>query len=155
MAIAYINIGSNRGDRRALIERAVVMIESALGATACRAPLYQSPPWGYESANPFLNLGITVASMQEPVQLLGTLRAIERDISAASHRAADGSYIDREIDIDLISLDDITVDTPTLTLPHPRMHLRPFVLVPMAVLLPAWRHPATGLTPCAMLRTLL
>ena len=154
MPLAYINIGSNQGDRMANIDRAVAQIESALGATACRAPLYQSPAWGYDSALPYLNLGITVDTTMEAPKLMAVLLDIQQSINPASHRTADGTYADREIDIDLISLGDLTVDTPDLTLPHPRMHLRTFVLVPMATLLPTWRHPATSLTPAEMLHRL-
>lgn len=56
-----------------------------------------------------------------------------------------GGYIDRAIDIDIIAIDDVVMDTPELTLPHPRMHLREFVLVPMAELAPDWCHPRFGL----------
>ncbi|MDE6305488.1 MAG: 2-amino-4-hydroxy-6-hydroxymethyldihydropteridine diphosphokinase [Muribaculaceae bacterium] len=155
MTIAYINIGSNKGDRRTLTDRAVAMIEQTLGATACRAPLYQSPAWGYESDMPYLNLGITIPTSLSPETLLATLHRIEQTISTASHRDTDGSYIDREIDIDLICLGDTVARTPELTLPHPRMHLRQFVLVPMAALIPGWRHPVTGLTPADMIRDLV
>jgi len=155
MPSAYINIGSNQGDRRANIGRAVALIESALGTTACRAPLYQSPAWGYDSTFPYLNLGITVDTSMPAQKLMEVLLHIQQSINPAPHRNADGTYADREIDIDLIAFGDLTTDTPTLTLPHPRMHLREFVLVPMATLLPTWRHPATGLTPAAMLSALI
>ena len=71
----------------------------------------------------------------------GTILKIEKSISAASHRDENGNYIDRQIDIDLIAVDDIVVDSPTLQLPHPRMHLRDFVLTPMMHLNPHWVHP--------------
>ena len=79
---------------------------------------------------------------------------MERSISPAAHRHPDGSYADRMIDIDLIAAGSAVVDSPRLTLPHPRMHLRPFVLRPMDQLEPGWLHPLLGLTPAAMLRLL-
>jgi 2-amino-4-hydroxy-6-hydroxymethyldihydropteridine diphosphokinase len=148
---AYINIGTNKGDRLGFISEAVALIESALGVAACRAPIYQSPAWGYASARPYLNMGITISSTLAPIELLRTLRHIEHTISPTPHRDTNGAYIDRELDIDLICIDDIHIDTPELTLPHPRMHQRPFVLIPMACLLPTWQHPVTGLTPSQML----
>jgi 2-amino-4-hydroxy-6-hydroxymethyldihydropteridine diphosphokinase len=154
MPTAYINIGSNMGDRARLIEQAVTRIEAAIGVSACRAPLYQSPAWGYKSSLPYLNLGITISTDLQPEELLYTLKSVERAISAAPHRDNNGEYIDREIDIDLISLGEISYQSSVLTLPHPRMHLRLFVLVPMACLLPDWHHPHTGHTPADMLRLL-
>lgn len=153
MAIAHINIGSNLGDRRALIDTAVARIESALGRPVRRAAMIESEPWGYCSPHSFLNLGIAVdAGDMDPHALLGLLREIEAEIAPASHREADGTYADRAIDIDLIALGQLTVDTPELTLPHPRMHLREFVLRPVAELEPTWRHPLLGLTAATLLR---
>lgn len=68
----------------------------------------------------------------EPLDVLHALLEIERSISRASHRKADGSYADRLIDIDLIAIDHLRVESPELTLPHPRAHLRPFVTIPLA-----------------------
>lgn len=141
MPTAYINIGSNMGDRAALIDRAVAHIEHLCGTSARRAPIIESEPWGYESPNPFLNLGIAIDTDIAPLQLLHRLQAIELLISPASHRDSDGNYIDRLIDIDLIAIDEIVVTLPELTLPHPRMHLRRFVLAPMCTLAPNWQHP--------------
>lgn len=141
MPTAYINIGSNMGDRTALIESAVAHIEHLCGASARRAPIVESEPWGYESPNPYLNLGIAIDTDIDPLRLLRSLRQIERSISSKPHRNAKGEYIDRPIDIDLIAIDELTYDHPELTLPHPRMHLRRFVMEPMAFLAPNWHHP--------------
>ncbi len=70
------------------------------------------------------------------------------------HRNPDGSYRDREIDIDMIALDGCVVDSPDIIVPHPRMDIREFVLVPMAGLAPGWMHPVSGLTPVQMLEKL-
>ena len=141
MSIAYINIGSNMGNRKALIEQAVAHIEFLCNATSNRAPLIESEPWGFESQHPFLNLGIAIETDIAPEELITQLLNIEKSICSASHRDENGNYIDRQIDIDLIAVDDIVVDSPTLQLPHPRMHLRDFVLTPMAHLNPSWVHP--------------
>lgn len=154
MATAYINIGSNLGDRAALIERAVAALEAALGVVARRAPVVESPPWGFDSPNRFLNLGIAVETSLPPLELLDLVRAVERDIDASPHRTPDGLYADRTIDIDLIAVDDVVMESERLTLPHPRMHQRRFVLEPMARLAPVWRHPLSGLTAAEMLALL-
>lgn len=153
MSHIHINIGSNKGDRAALIERAVSLIAYRLdpdGECEIRlAPMVESKPWGYESPNTYLNLGIMIVTPKpcdNPEALLDTLLEIEHDISADSHRTADGNYADRFIDIDLIAVDDLVVDTSRLKLPHPRMSQRHFVLAPMAYLDPEWTDPQNGLT---------
>lgn len=129
------------GNRKALIEQAVTHIELLCGAKALCAPLIESDPWGFESQHPFLNLGIAIDTNIVPEELITQLLNIEKSICSASHRDENGNYIDRMIDIDLIAVDDIVIDTPTLQLPHPRMHLRDFVLMPMVHLNPSWIHP--------------
>lgn len=133
---AYLSLGSNIGDRRAHIERAVALISEAYPDCAIRcSDLMESEPWGYESPHAFLNACVALDGFcGDPETLLDTLQAIERRISPAPHRLPDGSYADREIDIDIISIDGIAVSTPRLTLPHPRAHLRAFVQQPLAQL---------------------
>lgn len=143
---AYINIGSNLGDRMAHLERAVADVERAFGVIADRSQVVESDAWGFESDNSFLNVGIAFDTYIHPEQLLNQLLQIQNGIDASSHRGEDGGYADRAIDIDLIAVDEMVVESDKLTLPHPRMHLRRFVLVPMAELAPAWRHPTLGLT---------
>ena len=155
MATAHINIGSNLGDRHALIERAVAAIEQELDADARRSNFVESPPWGYDSPNMFLNLGISIpAGSLSPLELLHRLRTIQDSINPASHRDIHGSYADRAIDIDLIAVDSVVLKTEELTLPHPRMHLREFVLVPLSETAPEWIHPSFGLTPAGLLQKL-
>lgn len=145
MTTAYINLGSNIGDRRPTIGRAVALIEHAFGATARRSDWFESEPWGFDSPNQFVNLGVAIETgNMTPHEILRTLRAIERQIDPSPHRDATGAYIDRAIDIDLIAVDDIVTDTPELILPHPRMAMRDFVIIPMLQLAPDWTHPLLG-----------
>lgn len=160
MPTAYINIGSNQGDRRANIARAVALIADTLGVSPGVSDPVESEPWGYDSDSAYLNVGLMFDTTLTPCDLLDRLLTIETSISPASHRTANGAYADRLIDIDLIALGDIVLDdAPTpcgnrLTLPHPRMHLRPFVLIPMLQLAPAWTHPRLGLDSAMMLNAL-
>lgn len=154
MSVVYLNIGSNKGDRQAHIERAVALIEQLCGSVARRAPLYESEPWGYDSVLPFLNLGIAIECSMEPLDLLHSLQSIEQEVSPTPHRDMAGNYIDREIDIDIIAIDEMVIDSAELTLPHCNMHLREFVLVPLQFLAPEWRHPILGLTASQMLSQL-
>ena len=160
MPTAYINIGSNQGDRRANIARAVALIADTLNVKPQLSSAIESEPWGYNSDSPYLNIGLVFDTRLSPEALLDALISIERYISPASHRMPDGIFADRLIDIDLIAYGDTAIDmtlTPagnSLTLPHPRMHLREFVLLPMLRLAPEWTHPVTGLTPADMLHQL-
>ena len=156
MPVIHLNIGSNLGHRRALIELAVAGLRPALGGEMRVSAPVESPPWGFDSPHPFLNVGVAVSvpGPVDPGGVLDVCRSVERSISSASHRTPDGGYADRLIDIDIIAIDDIVMDTPELTLPHPRMHLRGFVLAPMAELAPEWRHPVSGLTAREMIESL-
>lgn len=158
----HINIGSNSGCRHALIERAAAAVASAAGGPVSRSAVIETEPWGFDSPNAFLNLGLMVERELPPatdmrafaLTLLRRLRAIERGIDPSPHRDASGGYIDRAIDIDLIAVGDLMMETPELTLPHPRMHEREFVLRPLAELDPLWRHPLLGLTGSELLSKL-
>ena len=136
MSKIHLNIGSNLGDRRALIGRAVALLSRGVPGPArlYLSSYIESDPWGYTSPNPFLNLGVLILtpSRVDPFELLDITQAVERAIgSGAPHRNPDGTYCDRPIDIDIIQIDNITLNTPRLTLPHPRAALRPFVLQPL------------------------
>lgn len=157
MAKAYINIGSNQGDRHALIEQAVALIQSSFHTNAARSSFIESEPWGFESSHPFLNLGILVdvdLTVRSPEEVLHTLLYIEQSISPGSHRDKNGNYIDRKIDIDLIAIDDIIFNSPVLTLPHPLMHRRSFVLNPLLELWDSWIHPVLGQSVQEMLKNI-
>ncbi|MBD5285291.1 MAG: 2-amino-4-hydroxy-6-hydroxymethyldihydropteridine diphosphokinase [Bacteroides sp.] len=128
----YVNIGSNQGDRKAHIERAVALIaELAVGGEVLRSSFVESRPWGFSSDNDFVNLGIVFSTALAPEELLDALQLMERRISEGAHRDADGNYIDRDIDIDIIAIDGEEVDTPRLQVPHPRMLAREFVMEPL------------------------
>ncbi len=135
----YLSLGSNSGDRRAHIGRAVAALALRLPTVTMRTSgFYCSAPWGFESEYDFLNIAVAVTSERdaawsdaEAETLLDTLQGIERDISAMPHRNADGSYRDRDIDIDIIAIDNQHISTPRLTVPHPLAQQRPFVTVPL------------------------
>jgi len=157
MSTAHINIGSNLGDSRSIIERAVAEI-ALLPDTERplrRSDYITSDPWGFTSAHRFLNIGVEIHTGIRPEELLRRLLSIQDSISPAPHRTADGSgYADRMIDIDLIYYGNTICSTPTLTLPHPRLHLREFVLRPILQLSPGWVHPILHQTPAEMLAEL-
>lgn len=130
----YLNLGSNLGDRRANINRAVMMIERRFACRAKRSSFFESAPWGFDSPNRFVNLGIAFEAEIEPLALLDALQEIERAISTVSHRDSNGGYADRLIDIDIIEIDDMVFNHPRLIIPHPLAAQRDFVSVPLAEL---------------------
>lgn len=154
MPTAYLNIGSNKGNRLARIEQAVTLIEHLCNNTARRSTIIESEPWGYDSQASYFNMGIAIDIDMEPLDLLDSLQHIERTISATPHRDSNGNYIDREIDIDIIAIDNLIIHTPRLIIPHPRMHLREFVLRPMHQLAPTWKHPQLNATAWQLLQEL-
>ncbi len=160
----YLNLGSNSGDRHAMIGRATSALADLYGrynGNIRIAEPFTSMPQGFASKNPFVNVGALVTidkthpwTDKELHALLEAVHDVERSLSGMPHRNADGSYHDREIDIDIIAIDNLTVDFPDLKIPHPSMDHRDFVLVPMSQLMPGWHHPLTGLTPAQMLENL-
>lgn len=137
MRRVYVNIGSNLGDRMAYISRAVTLISQLAesGSMLVSEP-FESEPWGFESANSFINVGVSFLSASTPVELLKELLHIQATISPLSHRTEAGGYADRLIDIDLIAIEGVRMDTQELTLPHPRAQLRDFVMKPLIETLP-------------------
>ncbi len=108
-----------------------------------RSPWHESQPWGYNSTETFVNLGLALkfrpGSEPDPMAMLRSLQEIERRIAPGqTHRDASGGYTDRYIDIDIIAIDDLAIDSPELTVPHPRAAARDFVMEPMHFLRPGW-----------------
>ena len=142
----FLNIGSNTGNRSINLSRAVAALEKEFGYFELSHTI-ETEPWGFESPNRFLNVGMMIISDMPPLQLLKKLQSIEKSFSQAPHRNPDGSYADRMVDIDIIAIDDLVIDTPELSVPHPRMAERLFVLEPFQELAPFWTHPILGKTP--------
>ena len=149
----YLNIGSNMGDRRDNLYRAVVALTAGTNGSVT-SHVVESEPWGFDSDNRFLNIGLWLASDMQPQEMLDHIHDIERRLGSASHRDASGSYIDRLVDIDIMAIDNQVIDTPTLQVPHPHMSERDFFLRPMMELAPNWQHPITGLTASQMLEAI-
>lgn len=153
MATVFANLGANIGPRRLNLSKAATLIGREFGEFELSHAV-ESEPWGFDSANSFLNIGIAFSSDRRPDEILAVLQDIERKISPSSHRDADGRYADREIDIDIVAIDDLVIDTETLKVPHPHLNERRFFLEPLNELAPNWRHPISGLSPLDMLYNL-
>ena len=141
------------GDRRDNLYRAVVALVAGMDNCAVSS-IVESEPWGFESENRFMNLGMRLSSDLEPQAMLDRIHEIEHYLGSASHRDEHGGYIDRLVDIDIVAIDDMVINTATLQVPHPHLPERDFFLKPMIQLAPDWRHPVTGLTASQMLEKL-
>ena len=140
MATAYLSLGSNLGDRLRLIQEAVAALTVEAGPVTALSSLYETEPWGVSSPHRFLNVALALETTLSPETLLAVTQRIERDLGR-THKSVDGRYADRTIDIDLLFVGDAVLDTPALTLPHPRLHLRRFVLEPLCEIAPDLCHP--------------
>jgi 2-amino-4-hydroxy-6-hydroxymethyldihydropteridine diphosphokinase len=152
----HLNIGSNKGNRTAMIDRAVVLIGLAFAGKALhRSDPIETEPWGFNSSNMFLNIGLTIDDTTSDAEaLLDKVKAIEKQISNEPHRDNSGAYIDRPIDIDIIAIDNMVYHSDRLDVPHRHLSSRLFVLKPMAQLCPDWTHPISEKTPQQMLNDL-
>ena len=146
--IAFLSLGSNQGDRRLLLQQATDRIRASIGSVVCSSRWYETEPWGSfdtGEVNPFLNIAVGVSTGLTPRALLAAVNAIEHDLGRRRNPAVQSDnnrvYSSRPIDIDIILYGSAVVDTPELTIPHPRMHLRRFVLQPLCDIAPETVHP--------------
>ena len=141
MKLFIIGLGSNIGEREQILMQAIALIGERIGEMVACSSMYETRADGFESDNLFMNAVIIVRSALEPHEVLSRTHQIELDLGCSTHRNADGSYCDRSLDIDLIACDDLMCHDETLILPHPRMHMRRFVLEPLCEIAPRWMHP--------------
>lgn len=139
--IYYINIGSNLGNKEQNIATALQLLQQRVGAIVKKSPTYQSKSWGYVSHHEFANIAVSVETDAAPLAVLGILKKIEADMLSACHRDDKGDYADRIIDLDIMAIDDMVIDLPTLQVPHKHLAFRDFFLVPFEHICPTWQHP--------------
>lgn len=132
---------------------ALNLIEERIGRVVGRSAFYETKPWGFVSEHPFLNAVAKIETTMKPLEVLAVTQQIERELGRI-RKSIDGQYADRTMDIDLLFYDDMCLNLPELVLPHPQMHLRDFVLRPMADLAPDFYHPLLKQTMAELLRDL-
>ena len=137
----YISLGTNLGDRLANLQAALAALPPIVLMQAA-SPIYETEPWGYSDQPAFLNQVISAETQLEPLDLLPHLKRLETELG----RTPTFRYGPRLIDMDILFYDDILLATPGLEIPHPRLHERAFVLVPLVDLAPDFRHPRLGKT---------
>jgi len=135
--IVYLALGSNLGNRLANLKQAVAAFSPQMEVKA-KSHVYETPPWGYEDQPRFLNQVIKVTTYLEPEPLLKHIKRLEVTLG----RKASFQNGPRLIDIDILFYDDLILNTASLVIPHPRLHERGFVLLPLMDIDPDLVHPA-------------
>ncbi len=131
----FLGLGSNLGDCEENIRKAISLIGERVGLVIRQSSLIETEPWGFESDNKFLNAVILCETTLTPRQVLRATQKIERELGKlrkhSTRRTPLSIYHDRPIDIDILLYDDLTIDEPDLKIPHPLMHERDFVMIPL------------------------
>lgn len=141
----YLSLGSNEGDREMLLRSAIDAIGRLIGSVVGISPFVETEPWGFESPHPFVNTALSVETSLPAMDVLERTQSIERQLGRRRKSIA-GRYEDRPIDIDLLLYGDLVLTTERLTLPHPLLPERLFVLEPLAEIAPQILHPTLGKT---------
>lgn len=140
MSVVYLSLGSNMGDREKILELSIKEIGKRIGTITKVSSKYETEPWGFVSANKFINMAVEVTTELSPQEVSDRVHQIEDDLGRTRNSNATG-YEDRVIDIDILMIDDIVSDNSVLTLPHPKMHLREFVIFPLCEIAHNAIHP--------------
>ena len=132
----YLGLGSNLGDCSRNLKRAIRLIGERVGTVVRQSSFIETEPWGFQSENKFLNAVVLCETERTPREVLLLTQQIERDMGrkkklTANSQKLTANYKDRPIDIDILLYDDLTVDEPDLKIPHPLMHERDFVMIPL------------------------
>jgi dihydroneopterin aldolase/2-amino-4-hydroxy-6-hydroxymethyldihydropteridine diphosphokinase len=151
MSIVYISIGSNLGDREKNCSRSIELLEKNGIVVRQRSSLYETIPWGVREQPLFLNMVIEAETELKPQELLEVLKNVEIEVG----REKSSRWGPRSIDLDILLYDDITLDEETLTIPHPYLHERDFVLIPLCEIAPDIKHPLLQSTMRELLQTLI
>jgi 2-amino-4-hydroxy-6-hydroxymethyldihydropteridine diphosphokinase len=143
MAIVYLGIGTNLGNREDNCARALSLLEEAGVHVTKRSGLVETEPWGLAEQPSFLNMALEAETGLSPLELLSALKRIEASMGRTDPGERWGP---RVIDLDILLYGDEVIESPELRIPHPSMHKRGFVLGPLSEIAPALRHPVLGRT---------
>ncbi|MGI6341578.1 MAG: 2-amino-4-hydroxy-6-hydroxymethyldihydropteridine diphosphokinase [Bacteroidales bacterium] len=148
MAVVYLSIGSNKGDRLDNIIKAIKLIED-FAEVINYSPIIETKPWGYNSTNLFLNIALKIRTELGCEMLLQKLLSIEKTLGRVKTKP---EYEDRIIDIDILFYDKIIIKSKSLTIPHPHIQDRRFVLEPLNSISPNFNHPVLNLNINTLLK---
>lgn len=141
---AFLSLGSNIGNKKMNLSRAIRYINVSIGHIIDLSGIYETEPWGFETDDKFLNMVIEIISDLSPEEMLK--KCLEIEVKIGRERKITDGYESRVIDIDILFYDDIIMSEPELTLPHPHIHNRLFVLEPLNEIAPDYVHPMMGMT---------
>ncbi len=140
MAIVYLSLGSNKGDRIGYVQQATSLLGASDNINIIRtSAFYETEPWGMNTETWFVNAVVEIKTKLSPHELLSECQRIERQLGKVKHEGEE--YQDRTIDIDILFYNNEIINEDTLTIPHKYLHLRAFTLVPLLELIPDYEHP--------------
>ncbi len=135
--LAGISLGSNLGDRLGIIRQALLLLKGKGVPIIAVSDVFETAPWGHRDQPWFLNACLLLETDDHPRDLLAKLQSIESELGKNTRY----KWGPREIDLDILYMDDLTLNEQDLVIPHPEMHNRAFVLVPLNQIAPDWLHP--------------
>lgn len=137
LQIVYLLLGSNLGNRKEILDKAIEMLSQKIGVIISQSKDYETKPWGVTDQPDFLNLAISVYTTLKPLEILEQTQAIENQLG----RVRKEKWGARLIDIDMMFYGNEIIDEPNLKVPHPLMQERDFALIPLAEIAPDFVHP--------------
>ena len=147
----YLGLGTNEGNKEENIRGAIEELSHLLGTPTAVATIIETEPWGFQSDNSFLNTVVAFKSTLAPEEILKATQEIERRLGRTK-KSIDGHYSDRPIDIDILLYGSRVIESEHLTIPHPLLHKRLFVLQPLARIAPGLIHPILGKSIAELLK---
>lgn len=144
-----LGLGSNLGDRKTYLDRAVAMIAEEIGKVTSLSSYIETAPWGFESEHRFLNGVVEVETTMAPMAVLEATQTIERRMGR-EQKSVDGKYSDRVIDIDILLYGQLVMNDERLVLPHPHLLERDFVMIPLCEIAGEMVHPLSGKRLCEL-----
>lgn len=140
MATVYLGLGTNLGNKEANLRTSIHKLQKRIGKQVSLSSFYETAPWGFESDHSFLNAAIGLETSLSPIEILHITQEIEKELGRTK-KSVNGSYSDRLIDIDILLYDTLVLQTPELTIPHPLMTERDFVMNPLIEIAGNVIHP--------------
>lgn len=149
MNVTYLCLGGNIGDRETALKLALSKIEEQIGKITSQSSIYETEAWGVENQQAYLNQCIEVKTNLSAPSLIESLLLIEKELGRM--RTISATYEPRTIDIDILFYNQDIIDEPKLMVPHPRLHLRKFVLIPLNEIASNYLHPLLNKTIFSLL----
>uniref|UniRef100_UPI003217315F 2-amino-4-hydroxy-6- hydroxymethyldihydropteridine diphosphokinase n=1 Tax=uncultured Draconibacterium sp. TaxID=1573823 RepID=UPI003217315F len=144
----YLGIGGNIGNKQQNFEKVRELINKELGKIVLSSSIYETPPWGFHSDDPFWNQVLLIDTILEAEELLWRINSLEERFERIRGKER---YSSRQMDIDILYFNEEYFETKTLIIPHPKIHERKFVLVPLVEIAPDFKHPLRRLSNLQLL----